>query len=399
MAAHSHSELVVKKFQPTAMLQMGALVMAGIGILAFCAGLFVAPDRMWPAYLTAFFYVSCLGLGGMFWVFINHVSKAGWSTSTRRIAEGMTSFIPVILVGGLILVLGLGRLYMWTDAEVMQSSAMLSGKTPYLNTGFFIVRMLIFAIGMFLFARVIVGNSLKQDSSGDHSLTHKNVGLSVAGIVFFALSFSLFSVDLLMSLLPTWYSTIFGVYCFAGMFQSSLAFFILVLMYIKKKGYVQGYYNVEHFHDIAKYLKGFTIFWAYIAFSQFMLIWYANIPEETEYYLMRAQNGWMAISMALLIFKFVVPFLALLPRAWKRNEKHLAIVCVLVLVMQYLDIHWMVYPNFNDNHFTLGLWEIAMLVGFLGIMGLTMIHFFKKHSLVAVKDPRLEEALHHHVTY
>ncbi|MFN7729419.1 MAG: molybdopterin oxidoreductase [Bdellovibrio sp.] len=399
MAAHSHAELVVKKFVPSQTLKIVAVVMTVIGVLAFGVGLLMAPDRVWPAYLTAFFYVSCLSLGGMFWIMINHIAKAGWSTSIRRIAEGMTAFFPVILVGSLVLVFGLSRLYIWTDADAVAASYLLKGKTAYLNTGFLIVRLLIFGIGMLIFGRMIVGNSLKQDSSGDHSLTHKNVALSVGCMVFFALSFSLFSVDLLMSLLPTWYSTIFGIYCFAGMFQSSLAFFILILMYMKKYGYIQGYYSVEHIHDVAKYLKGFTIFWAYIAFSQFMLIWYANIPEETEYYLMRAQNGWMGISMALLIFKFVVPFLALLPRAWKRNEKHLLMVCILVLVMQYIDVHWMVYPNFNQNHFTLGVWEIGLLVGFLGIFLLTMMRFFQKHSTVAIKDPRLEEALNHHVTY
>jgi len=183
------------------------------------------------------------------------------------------------------------------------------------------------------------------------------------------------------------------------MAQSSFAFLILMMIYLRRQGFVQGYYTDDHMHDVAKYLKGFTIFWAYIAFSQFMLIWYANIPEETEFYLMRAQNGWMGISMALLIFKFVVPFLALLPRGWKRNENHLIVVSILILVMQYLDIHWLVYPNFNDNHFTLGFYEIALLAGFMGLFLMAMMRFFQKNSLVAIKDPRINEALNNHVTY
>lgn len=140
----------------------------------------------------------------------------------------------------------------------------------------------------------------------------------------------MFSFDLLTSLLPTWYSTIFGIYCFSGMFQSSLALFIMILIFIKNSGFVKGYYTADHIHDVAKFLKGFTVFWAYIAFSQFMLIWYANIPEETEFYLIRTSGGWMSVSMALLVFKFIVPFLVLLPRAAKRNETHLMVVSALI---------------------------------------------------------------------
>ncbi len=146
-------------------------------------------------------------------------------------------------------------------------------------------------------------------------------------------------------------------------------------------------------------MKGFTIFWAYIAFSQFMLIWYANIPEETEYYIMRSQNGWLAISFLLLIFRFIVPFIALLPRSLKRNENHVIAVSILVLVMQYVDIYWMVYPNFNDGLIKFGVLEIGLFLGFLGLFLLAVTAFFKKYSVVALKDPRLHEAINHHVTY
>lgn len=396
---HSNTELIVRKFEPSQGLKVVATVLTLVGLIAFGIGLLKSPDRVWPAYLTAFFFVSCLGVGGLFFTAINHIAHAGWSSSIRRLAEGMSAFLPAVLVGSLVLLFGLKRLYIWANPELVHGNAMIEHKAAYLNTGFLIVRLLIFGLGMIWFAKKIVGNSLKQDQSGDESLSHKNSALSVGFAVFFALSFSLFSVDLLMSLLPTWYSTIFGVYCFAGLFQSSLAFLILLMIYMRRKGFVQGYYTEDHMHDVAKYLKGFTVFWAYIAFSQFMLIWYANIPEETEFYLMRAQNGWMAISMALLIFKFIVPFLALLPRAWKRCESHLILVCSLILVMQYLDIHWLVYPNFNENHFTLGFYEIAILGGFVGIFLLMLMRFFQKNSVVAVKDPRLHEALHHHVSY
>ena len=399
-ANHSDVKLHMAKFEAPASLKGAAYGLTGIGLLVFILGLVRDPASMWPAYLTAFFFVTCLGIGGLFWAAIQSISKAGWSSSIRRLGEGMTSFIPMISVGGLVIIfLGLKHLYPWARPEEVAQEPVIAAKTAYLNVGFATVRLLVFGVGAWLFGRKIIGNSLKQDANGDESLTLKNVGWSIAFLLFFALSFSFFSVDFLMSLLPSWYSTIFGVYCFAGMFQSTLAFMILLLIYFQRTGMISGYYNQEHIHDVAKYMKGFTIFWAYIAFSQFMLIWYANIPEETEYYLMRSQNGWMMVSMALLIFKFIVPFLALLPRGAKRNQNHLILVSLLILVMQYVDIYWMVGPNFHDNRVTFGLYDLGLLAGFLGIFLILMMRFFSQHNLVAIKDPRLHEALHHEVTY
>jgi len=399
MAAHSTNNLVLKKFEASPTLKTVAFGMTALGVIGFLVGLIRDPDHMWPAYLTAFFFVSCLGLGGLFITAIQYASNAGWSASIRRMAEGMSSFIPAMLVGSLVLLVGLKKLYPWANPEEVAHDVALQLKSSYLNTGFLTARLLVFGLGMWFFRRAMVGNSLQQDKNGDESFTKKNVTLSVAWILFFALSFSLFSVDLLMSLLPTWYSTIFGVYCFAGLFQSSLAFWALLLIFMKRSGFVGGYYTEDHIHDVAKMMKGFTVFWAYIAFSQFMLIWYANIPEETEFFLMRSQNGWVAISVALIVFKFIVPFIALLPRAWKRNENHVIMVATLLLVMQFVDVFWMVKPNFAQNQMNFGVYDISLLLGFLGVFFLMMMRFFQKNSLVAVKDPRMHEALSHHVTY
>ncbi len=400
MATQSHKEeLHISKFEAPQSMKTVALAFTGIGLIGFLVGIIKNPEAMWPNYLTAFFFVSCLALGGMFFTVIQHVAKAGWSAGIRRLSEGMTSFLPIMVVGSLVLIAGIKYLYSWSDAAVIAESSMVAAKTAYLNVPFLVVRMLIFGIGALLFARKIIGNSLKQDKDGAEVYTNQNVGFSIGYILFFAIFFSLFSMDLLMSLLPTWYSTIFGIYCFSGMFQSSLAFLILIMLYMRNTGQIKGYFGMDHVHDVGKFLKGFTVFWAYIAFSQFMLIWYANIPEETEFYLMRSHGGWMTVSMALLIFKFIVPFLALLPRDAKRNTVHLSLVCVLVLVMQYLDIYWLVLPNFEGIRAVTGFYEITLLMGFLGLFLLTMIQFFSKNNIVAIKDPRMHESLNHHVTY
>ncbi|MEN0058634.1 MAG: molybdopterin oxidoreductase, partial [Bdellovibrio sp.] len=389
MAEHNHVNLHVSKFEAPAKLKTLSFALVAIGLLTFVVGLMKNQERLWTSYLVAFFFFSCLGLSGLFWVALNNVSKAGWSVSLRRYAEATTAFIPAILVGGLILLVGFKHLYPWANQEVIDASPVIAAKTAYLNSGFFVVRLFVFAIGCLIFRYIIVGNSLKQDQTGNDELTNKNISPSVAFIVFFALMFSFFSVDLLMSLLPTWYSTIFGIYTFAGLFQAGVAFLAIVVILMRRHGYVKGYVTEEHQHDVVKYLKGFSIFWAYIAFSQFMLIWYANIPEETEYYIMRAQGGWMGVSLALLIFRFIVPFLALLPRGAKRTDNHVLVVATLVLVMQYVDIYWMVYPNFFEGHVTFGFWEVGIFAGFAGVFLLTIMSFWSKHSLVPLKDPRI----------
>lgn len=400
MAQTGHAEkLYVGQFKPSSALTMLVFALAVLGALGTAASIYVNPERGWAGYLIAFFFVVSLALGGMFITVIQHMAKAGWSVTIRRFAEAMTAFVPMILVGSLVLLGGLKYLYSWTDAAYLAATPMVAAKTAYLNIPFLVLRLILISLGFWAFKCVIVGHSLKQDKDGDESHTIKNVGLSIAYLLFFAIGFSLFSVDLLMTLMPTWYSTIFGVYAFAGMAQSGFAFLILLCLYIMRSGFVNGYVTIEHVHDLAKYLKGFTVFWAYIAFSQYMLIWYANIPEETEFYLMRSQNGWTAISLLLLIGKFIVPFLALLPRAAKRTPAHLVMVCVWVLVMQFIDIFWLVAPNFNGNVLTFGLAEVAPILGFGALFLILIGRFLKNNSMVAIKDPRIDEALNHHVTY
>ncbi len=397
--SHSHEDLYLGKFSLPSWLKMTPYILFAIGLITFAVGLMQSPQRAWSAFLTAFFFFACLGVGGLFFAAINHLTKAGWSVTVRRLAEGLTSYLPAMAVGAVILFVGAKILYSWADAEKVAADHLLQLKSAYLNPGFFAIRLVVFCGGLLLFKKWLVGGSLRQDLTGDENITHKSVGYSIAFVLFFAIFFSLFSVDLLMSLLPTWYSTIFGVYCFAGLFQSTMAALSIIIVLLRRSGLVRGYITEEHQHDVAKFMKAFTVFWAYIAFSQFMLIWYANIPEETEYYIMRSQHGWLWISLGLLFFRFIFPFLVLLPRGSKRNGSVLIAVSVLILVMQYVDIYWMVYPNFFEGQLLFGFWEIGIFLGFAGVFLFTLFRFFEKHNLVPIKDPRLHEALDHHVTY
>ena len=396
-SSQSHQELKLTKFEAPQALKSATYSFIVIGLITLVLGIFKNPERVWTSYLTAFFFFACLACGAMFFIAFNHAAKAGWSASIRRLAEAMTSYFPMMLVTSLVLILGFKYLYAWAVPETMHNLS--HSKQIYLAPWFVVTRVVIFGLGSWFFGKKIVGNSLKQDISGAHELTYSNLRSSIAYIAFFAIFFTLFSIDLMMSLLPTWYSTIYGVYCFAGALQSAMAALAIIIVWMRKSPWISGYVTEEHQHDVGKYLKGFTVFWAYIAFSQFMLIWYANIPEETEFYIIRSLNGWMPVSFALLIFRFIVPFLVLLPRGSKRSNSILVATSVLVLVMQYIDLYWLVYPNFFDGVPQFGFWEVGVFLGFTGLFLTTMIQFMTKNKLVAVNDPRIHEALNHHVTY
>ena len=356
-------------------------------------------ERAWHAYLIGYFYFVSLALGGLFFAAIQHITKAGWSVNIRRFAEGLTSFLPMAFVFGIILLFGAGHLYEWLHPEAVAHDRLLQHKAPYLNQGFFWVRVVLFFVLWLIFQKSIVGRSLKQDETGDVGLTAKNLKASIGFIVVFALSYSFFSVDHLMSLEPHWFSTIFGVYCFAGLFQSTLAFIIIFVVKSMKSGQLKGWVDENHLHDLGKFLFAFTVFWAYIAFSQYMLIWYANISEETLFYIPRSKGSWAFISVALILLKFVVPFFALLPRWAKRSPGYLSAVAGWILIMQYVDLYWLVYPNLSKTETIFGLTEILTFCGFLGVFLFVVTRFLSKHQIVPVKDPYIHESMHHHVVY
>ena len=376
-----------------------SMVLMFLGIVAFAVTLMRDPARAWHDYLAGYFYFFAIALGGLFFSSVQYLTKAGWSVTVRRFCEAFTAYLPVAALGAIGLLFGSHYLYDWFDKAKVASDHLLAHKAPYLNPTFFVIRLVLF-FGLWLFfAKKLIGFSTKQDVTGDESLTVKSVPWSIAFLLTFALSFSLFGVDVLMSLQPHWFSTIFGVYLFAGLFQSTIATMILFIQYCQKKGLLTGYVDENHMHDLGKFLFAFTVFWAYIAYSQYMLIWYANLPEETIFFIPRVTGSWTYVSAALLLFKFVVPFLALLSRRAKRDPNMLKAVAILILIMQYVDLHWLIFPNLNAEQVLLGVPEVLIFGGFAGAFLFMVTRFLSKHPIVPIKDPRLNESLHHHVTY
>lgn len=374
-------------------------VLMALGFGAFVITLINNPERAWHGYLTSYFYFVTLGLGGLFFTAINHMTKAGWAVTVRRFSEAMASFVPIAAVGAIGVLVAGDHLYSWLDPEVVAHDPLLQHKTPYLNRGFFWIRMIGFFGIWVYFAKVLIGKSIEQDKTGDEGMADKLIKPSVIFILLFALTYSLFSVDTLMALEPHWFSTIFGVYCFGGMFQSTMAFMILTIVYFMNRGQLRGYVNENHLHDLGKYMFAFTVFWAYIAFSQYMLIWYANLPEETIFFKPRSEGSWMWVSIGLVLGKFIIPFFALMPQWAKRSKAHLTVVSIWILIMQYVDMYWLVYPNLDHHHVVFSIPELLIFLGFWGVFLYFVTSFLSKNEIVPTKDGRLHEAVHHHVVY
>lgn len=365
------------------------------GTLAFLLSLHFDANRAWHGFLVNYFYWLSLSLSGVFFMALQYVTSSRWSAPIKRVPEAFICFLPVAFVLTLILFLGLHHLYEWTHTEVVSQNPILLGKTPYLNIGFFAGRNLFFFLLWMGGGFWLVRNSLNQDKNGAVVWTRLNKKISAPFLLLFALSYTIASFDWLMSLEPHWFSTIFGVYNFAGLFESGMALTILFVVALRRQGALKDVVNENHLHDLGKLMFAFCVFWAYSAFSQYMLIWYGNLPEEIGYLIRRQEGAWVPVSLALLFGKFIIPFFLLLSRPAKRNENYLLFVAVWVLISQWLDIYWMVYPLLGEKPL-FGWQEIGITVGFLGLFVLSVVWFLQRFPPVALKDPRLLEGVNHH---
>ncbi len=366
----------------------------GIVMLALTAvGYVTNQEVFFQAYLVGYLFWLSLALGGLFFNLVNHLFGSEWNIVLRRFSESLSQTFPLLLVLFIPIYLGMHDLYHWTHEDVVINDPVLNAKSGYLNMPFFTVRILLY-FGLWIFiSRVLHAKSLKQDENPSEELILSMRRLSAPFMIIYALSTTFASFDLLMSLDPHWYSTIFGVYFFAGNFLFVITFCVLFAIYLRKKGVLENIITVEHYHDLGKLLFAFLVFWGYIGFSQYFLIWYANIPEETVYYLHRWEGSWKIITMLLVLGHFLLPFLALLPRAAKRNLTWLGMVTGWVIIMHFFDIVWLVLPNFQKHgvHFS---WIIFTTL--LGVGGLFLWNFwsvFTAHPVVPMNDRRYEASV------
>lgn len=372
-------------------------VAAGVGIAALALSVLLGwgdGRQFWSSYLVAALFYLTVALGGLFFVLLQFVTRAGWSVVVRRLAEHLMGTLPWVAVL-LLVALGLGfnHLYEWGRPDKVLEDPLLQHKSPYLNPTFFFLRSVFYLASWSLIAWWFRRWSLLQDRSGDLAITGRLQIASAPCLVLFGLTLTFASFDWIMSMDPHWYSTIFGVYLFAGCFLAILSALILLILALQGKGLLADAIGVEHLHDLGKLLFGFVVFWGYIAFSQFMLIWYGNIPEETAWYYHRLQHGWTGVTVVLVLGHFVLPFFFLLSREVKRKRLTLGLAAAWVLVFHYVDLYWLVMPGLQEHGFSPHVLDLTSLIGlgglFLAGLGLLM----RGASLVPLKDPRLEESL------
>ena len=390
------SSLDLPRDHPWNRLPAAGLVLALLGLggsLVFGLASPAARPQLWHSWLVGALFVLTIALGGLFFVLVQHATQAGWSVVVRRIAENAMATLPFLALLFVPLLFGLGDLFHWSHADAVAADPLLRHKQPYLNVPFFVARTVAyFAVWSALaiwFGRL----SRLQDRTGDHELTRRMRRASAPGLLLFALTMTFAAFDWLMSLNPHWYSTIFGVYFFSGAMVAIFAFMSLVSIAARRAGLLVDIVTAEHMHDLGKLLFAFVAFWAYIGFSQFFLIWYGNLPEETGYFAVRLTGSWRAASILLALGHFVVPFFVLLPRTIKRHATALAVTAGWLLFMHLLDLHWLVMPNLHPEGLRPGLLDATALIGSVGVFAAAFGWSLRRQALVPLRDPRLPESL------
>jgi hypothetical protein len=374
-------------------LPMIGAVCAVLGVVA-CAILGAAnPKQFFFSWLVSFLFFLSLALGALFFVLIQYAAQGGWGIVLRRIGETIFATMPVMAALFLPLLLGLRDLYEWAAPGAAEHDALLRWKAPYLNVQFFLIRAaLYFGIWSFI-AHLYYRGSRGQDMTGDPRVSARLRRVAGPAIIVLALTQTFASVDWIMSLTPHWYSTIFGVYFFAGSFVGFIALLSVVVVAMRGAGLLDTVISAEHLHDIGKFLFAFTAFWAYIAFSQFFLIWYANLPEETIWFKARLEGSWKMVSILLMVGHFGAPFLYLMGRAVKRRGWTLAVGGGWLLVMHFVDLYWQVMPTLHPEGVRPSALDVAALVAIGGCFVAAAGWFLRRQALVPLRDPRLAESL------
>ncbi|SHK31397.1 hypothetical protein SAMN04488028_104161 [Reichenbachiella agariperforans] len=348
-------------------------------------------------------FFTGLAIIGVFFICIQYVAQAGWSVGVKRIPMAMASWLPIAgVLMAVVWLLSNHELFHWTHASLYDVNspdfdAIINDKKGYLNFGFYMGRMVLFFGVWYVLFLQIRKHMLAEDIEGGVNRWKKLVGLSAVFIVFFGYSSSIAAWDWVMSIDPHWFSTMFGWYVFASWWVSGLAFIAFVAILLKDKGYL-SVVNANHLHDLGKFVWGFSIFWTYIWFSQFLLIYYANIPEETIYFVERLKSDFYSkIFFMNLVVNFVLPFLLLMTRQSKRHARILKVVCPIVLVGHWFDFYLMITPGVLKENGDFGFLEVGMMMIYASAFVYVVLHSLAKYPLVAKNHPMYNETLHHHI--
>lgn len=383
-------------------------VSAAVGVvgLAVTYALFAASKTadaqrlVMASYMVAFTFWVGLAVGGIFWVAIFHAAHVRWAVVIRRGLEMIAGATPIFLLLFIPVLVGSKSIFMWLNPPAhlpADEVALLAHKAPYLNMTFFVIRAVIF-FGIWIgVSEALLRWSTRQDTEGGTALTAKMRRLGGIAIPFLAIAITWAAFDWLMSIDPFWCSAIFGGYYFAGSFLGAMALLAVVAAFMRSPDQFGGMMTKEHYHNVGKMLFAFTVFWAYVAFAQFMLQWIANLPEQASWWVIREQGHWAPIGWVLIICMFSLPFCVLLSRDVKYHPKALAAIGLWILVFHYVDIYWLIMPSVSPHTFPVSgmeiLADIAALVGVGGIALAFAIFRFRGRYTIPVQDPYLADSL------
>ncbi len=355
-------------------------------------------NKPWSALYVACIFFMLISMGVLAFYAIQQVAQAGWSPVLFRVMQGITAYLPVgsIIFFVFLILCGLhmNHMFPWLDSEVVAEDKLLQNKAGYLNFPFWIIRAAIFLLGWNLYRFYSRKNCLAQDESNDNSFYKKNFNISAMFLVFFIVTESIMSWDWIMSLDPHWFSTLFGWYVFASFFVSGITTICMVTLYLKGKGYLE-HVNTSHIHDLAKFMFGISVFWTYLWFSQFMLIWYANIPEEVTYFITRIEHYNLPFFGAV-VMNFVFPILILINTDFKRITWVLVMAGTVILLGHYIDFFNMIMPATVGDQWFIGISEISSLFFFLGLFIFVVFTALTKVPLLPKRNPYIEESKHFH---
>jgi hypothetical protein len=377
-------------------LQQRGVVAAVAGLVIGGIGVFLQPSQLMPSWLIGFTFCTGLSLGSLSLLMTQHMSGGQWGLVSRRVFEAGSSLLPYCALLFIPIALTLPTLYVWARPEAVRADEILLKKAIYLNRPFFLARTAIYFTVWIGCSLLLNGWSAAQDR-GEVAVTEADTRrfrvVSGPGLVAYVILMSLAAIDWLMSLDAHWYSTIFGFILVGGQALCALSFAVAILAIVVEREPMNGVLRAGHFHDLGKLMLAFVMLWAYFSFSQFLIIWAGNLPEEITFYLSRLRNGWQAVSLLIVVGHFVLPFCLLLSADLKRRPRLLARVAWFIVAIRLLDIIWLVAPNFNQGGMPITLANIGIPVGLAGIWLFLFAGQLRKHALVPFNDPYFKEML------
>ena len=365
------------------------------GALLCLVGLFVSPFQFYRSYLWAYLYIVGLSVGSLAWLMLQYITGGNWGMVIRRPCEAAARTLPLVALMFLPILIGIPNLYDWSHAAKVAADPDLQHKHLYLNVPFFLGRAALYLGGWTLIGWLFSKWGKQEDTEGHNAVHGKFAKLAPPGLIFWALSVTFMSIDWVMSVNPKWFSTMFGLLFMASHGLTSMAFLIALMVFLSKRKPMSDVLTARHLHDLGKFLLALVMVWAYFSFSQFLIIWAGNLPEEIPWYMTRLNGGWEYVALLLVFGHFALPFALLLSRDLKRNFKLLAGIAVFILCMRLVDLYWLVAPDFRKASFGLSWMDFAAPMGLIGLWLAFFLWQLEKRPLMPINNPNLEEALQH----